>query len=341
MSNDENKYNSKDISDINLEDEDNSEIVNVKPKGFITHSKGDAKSYHEPNKDSDIKIEDTVSGSVTYKYQGLMKNNQETVENETKDSDLSLEDVCDISAVTISENKTAIQYDTIDNPENNENNHLNDNDLSLETLNYARADDDGEERVHIKEDMYSDCISVDDSDEEITAREVTKSKETIQGEKKDAKFVTEEDLENSSKCNLLYNKGNKVGNHPSKRETDTDEKDQESGDYFRNITTNDKIEYSKEPERNSGKIAYINNDLCQDNEIVVPITELNLVDMIEVEESNNTKRKEEGGNEEIENKLFKERSNITDEGVYYDRVKEADACGNKIKDRRKSEKSTE
>ena len=52
--------------------------------------------------------------------------------------------------------------------------------------------------------------------------------------------------------------------------------------------------------------------------------------MLEVEESNKKKRKNEGGNEEIENILFNERSNITEEGVHHDRVKEADASGNEL-----------
>ena len=106
LSNDDKEYNCKDVSDINLEDADNSEIVNFKPKGFITHSEGDSKSYHEPNTDSDVKIEDKDCGSVSNEYKALMKNNQETLEDETKDSDLSLEEVCDISVVTMSEKNT-------------------------------------------------------------------------------------------------------------------------------------------------------------------------------------------------------------------------------------------
>ena len=60
---------------------------------------------------------------------------------------------------------------------------------------------------------------------------------------------------------------------------------------------------------------------------MVTITEFNLRDIFEVGESNQKKRREEGGNKEI--KLFKEISNITDEGVHHDKVKDANACGNK------------
>ena len=41
-----------------------------------------------------------------------MKNNQETLEDETNSSDLSLEEVCDISVVTMSEKKKK-KYDMI------------------------------------------------------------------------------------------------------------------------------------------------------------------------------------------------------------------------------------
>jgi hypothetical protein len=87
-----------------------------------------------------------------------------------------------------------------------------------------------------------------------------------------------------------------------------------------NITINDKIV----PERSSGKITYSNNDLHQSTEILVPITEFNLVDMFEVEESNIKKR----------------RYNITDEGVHHDKANDADAFMNKD-DVNKSKKSIE
>ena len=56
------------------------------------------------------------------------------------------------------------------------------NDLVCETINYAKADDDDEERVLIKDDIYSDCILI-----EVLSKDVRSANVALKSTKKETK----------------------------------------------------------------------------------------------------------------------------------------------------------